>query len=260
MELIDVIVLAVIQGLTEFLPVSSSGHLVAARVLFNIPDVQGNAFDAFLHLGTLLAVLVYFRRVWWGMVRGIAVGDDEGRDKRELAAKLALATVPAAVVGYALQNTGGEWWRSSTSVAFGLLSTAMMLLAVDLINKRIKTIARANFLDAVLIGLAQIVALIPGVSRSGVTMAAGRARGLSRRQSATFSFLMSAPIIAGAGLSSLSLLTVGNWQLSQLLLAFIVSFVAGVVAIRVVLKVVERIAFWPFAIYLLVLSLWLFNV
>lgn len=251
----DVVVLAVVQGLTEFLPVSSSGHLVVARVLFGIPDVKGNAFDAFLHLGTLAAVLVYYWRVWWGMLRGIMVRDKEGQDKRELAAKLAIATVPAAVVGYA----GWEWveevFRQPTVVATGLLGTAIVLAAVDLAARQIKTVPRASFRDAAIIGLAQVVALLPGISRSGVTIAAGRWQGLTRRQAASFSFLLSAPIIAGAGLTSLgSLIGGGGYSMSMLLLGLVVSFVAGLAAIFFLLKVIERVSFVPFAVYLLLVA------
>lgn len=250
----QVFVLAVVQGLTEFLPISSSGHLVAARVLFGIPDVEGNAFDAFLHLGTLLAVLAYYWRVWWGIGRGLVVNDGEGRDKRELAAKLAIATVPAAVVGYLGQDAVGSLLRSAPVVAGGLLLTGVALLVVDMVARRTITIRRASFGDALLVGIAQVTALVPGVSRSGVTIAAGRARGLSRGQAATFSFLLSAPIIAGAGLASLSSLATGSFAVGQLLIGLIVSFLAGLVAIRLLLRLIERMAFWPFIIYLFLLA------
>ncbi|MFH1354228.1 MAG: undecaprenyl-diphosphate phosphatase [bacterium] len=254
MEIGQVFVLAIVQGLTEFLPISSSGHLVAARMLFDIPDAGGNAFDAFLHLGTLLAVLLYYWRVWWGIGRGLVVNDGEGRDKQELAAKLAIATVPAAVVGYLGQNMFGSLLRSSQVVAGGLLLTGIVLLIVDVAARRTATIRRASFGAALFIGLAQVVALVPGVSRSGMTMAAGRAWGLSRGQAATFSFLLSAPIIAGAGLASLLSLTTGNFAVSQLLIGLAVSFLAGLAAIRLLLRLIKRVAFWPFIIYLFLLS------
>ncbi len=260
MEISEVLILAVVQGLTEFLPVSSSGHLVIARVLLGIPDIEGNAFDAFLHLGTLLAVLVYYWRVWAGLLRGLVVSDKEARDKRELAAKLAVATVPAAVVGYLAQDVVSTLLRSPQVVAGGLILTGGALLVVDVMKRR-ATVHRASFYDAWLIGLVQAVALVPGISRSGVTIAAGRARGLSRKQAATFSFLLSAPIIAGAGLVSLSgLARNGNFAIGQLLTGFLVSFGAGLVAIWVLLKLVERVTFWPFIVYLFLLSGLLFYV
>lgn len=260
MEISEVVILAVVQGLTEFLPISSSGHLVIARVLLGITDIEGNAFDAFLHLGTLLAVLVYYWRVWRGLLRGLAVSDTEGRDKRDLAAKLAVATVPAAVAGYLAQDAFGTLLRSPQVVAGGLIVTGGALLIADVMAKR-TTVRRASFYDAWLIGLVQAVALVPGISRSGVTIAAGRARGLSRKQAATFSFLLSAPIIAGAGLFSLSSLAMnGSFAIWQLLTGLVVSFGAGLAAIWVLLKLVERVTFWPFIIYLFLLSGLMFYV
>lgn len=260
MEVSEIVILAVVQGLTEFLPISSSGHLVMARALLDITDIEGSAFDAFLHLGTLLAVLVYYWRVWAGLLRGLVASDAEGRDKRNLAAKLAVATVPAAVAGYLARDAVGTLLRSPQTVAGGLLLTGGVLLVVDVMAKR-TTARRASFYDAWLIGLVQAVALVPGISRSGVTIAAGRARGLSRKQATTFSFLLSAPIIAGAGLASLSSLA-GNdsFAVWQLLTGFMVSFGAGLVAIWALLRLVERVTFWPFVVYLFLLSGLMFYV
>jgi len=255
MDFGEVIVLGLVQGLTEFLPVSSSGHLVAARLLFNISDIEGNAFDAFLHLGTLLAVLVFYWRVWWGIGRGIVVNDIEGKDKRELAAKLALATVPAAIAGYLWQANVESFFRSAVSVSVGLLVTAAALASVEILVRREMTIKRASFFDAVLIGLAQVVALMPGASRSGITIAAGRARGLSRGQATKFSFLLSAPIIAGAGLAHIGQLAVGgSFTFGQLVLGFVISFGAGLLAIFSLLKIAEKMSFWIFVVYLIGLA------
>lgn len=255
MQTLDVVILGLVQGLTEFLPVSSSGHLVAARVFFGISDAGGNSFDAFLHLGTLLAVLVYYWQVWVGIIRGLFVKDEEGSDKKELAAKLALATVPGAVVGYLAQDGVASYFRDPTIVAVGLFITAAALFFMDRLAKSAVSIARASFKDATIIGLAQVLALVPGISRSGITMAAGRARGLSRKQAATFSFLLSAPIIAGAGLSSLaSMFQSGGVVIGELLLGFAVSFVSGIAAIYLLLKIVQKVAFMPFVVYLVVLA------
>ena len=251
----EVIILGLVQGLTEFLPVSSSGHLVAARLLFGVSDAGGSIFDAFLHLGTLLAVMVYFWRVWWGIVRSLGKKDDESFDKRELVAKLVLATMPAAAAGYFWQDYVASVLRSNISVALGLVVTAVALMAVDLFAKKVATINRASFFDAFIIGVAQVLALVPGVSRSGVTIVAGRARGMSRKQAVIFSFLLSAPIIAGAGLVSLSSIVIGGvFSLEQLLLGFLVSFLGGMVAIHLLLRIVERVSFLPFVFYLLGLA------
>jgi undecaprenyl-diphosphatase len=255
MGISEIIILGLVQGLTEFLPVSSSGHLVAVRLLFGVSDMEGSAFDAFLHLGTLLAVLVYYWRVWWGITRSIFKNDVEGADKRQLAVKLALATVPAAIAGYFLQDYIANVFRSNTSVAFGLGITAVILAFVDLLAKKPKVTKRASFSDAIFIGLAQVLALVPGVSRSGTTIAAGRSRGLSRKQAVAFSFLLSAPIIAGAGLMSVgSIVSGGAFSVGQLTLGLAVSFLGGLTAIHFLLKFIERISFLPFTFYLLGLA------
>lgn len=261
MPLSQVLLLALVQGLTEFLPVSSSGHLLVVRLLFGIPDIDGQLFDAFLHLGTLMAVLVYYWNVWWGIARSVARNDVEGKDKRELFAKLSIATVPAAIAGYLFENGIAEYFRGTTTLAVSLLTTAALLVVGDMFSSRRLTLARVRFSDAVLIGLAQVVALVPGISRSGVTMAAGRVRGLSRTQATKFSFLMSAPIIAGASLHSLAaLLSTATFPLSELWWGFVVSFLSGLLAIWFLMKVVERISFIPFALYLCLVAGYLFYV
>lgn len=255
MELSSTVFLAVIQGLTEFLPVSSSGHLLAARILFGLSDNNGVALDAWLHLGTLGAVLWYFRSVWWGMARGLIGSDPEGRERRELAGKLALATVPAAIVGYLFQAQVAQVFRTPRWLMISLVVTAMALVLAELTSRDGKRKSRASWRDAWYIGLAQVVALLPGVSRSGVTIAAGRWRGLSRRQATTFSFLMSAPIIAGAGLASIGPLWGATvFPISLLLIAVLVSFVSGLAAIYLLLRFIERISLLPFALYLVLLA------
>jgi len=255
MQLGDVVVLALTQGLTEFLPVSSSGHLVIVRLFFGISDIEGTSFDAFLHLGTLCAVLIYYRSVWYGMMRSLFVRDEEGKDKQDLFVKIAVATVPGAVAGYFFQDSIEHYFRSPVMLSAGLVITALSLLFGDLMYRRSKTIRRAELKDAALIGLAQAVALIPSISRSGLTIAAGRWRGLDRVQAANFSFLMSAPIIAGAGLAGLSqLINNGNFLPRDFLVGFIVSLVAGLLSVHLLIKLVQKISFKPFAVYLLALS------
>lgn len=255
MTILEVVVLGIIQGLTEFLPVSSKGHLLAARLLFGIDDTGGLPFDAFLHLGTLVAVLVYYWRVWRGIARAVTRNDEEGKDKRELFAKLCVATLPAGIVGYVFQQELLAHLRNPQLLAAGFLGTAAVLGFFDHYARRQASLNRAGYKDALIIGLAQIAALLPGVSRSGMTMAAGRARGLSRTQAANFSFLMSAPIILGAGLSSLtSLLSVTTVPLSHLLVGFVASCVSGLLAIDVLLKIVKRTSYTPFIVYLVIMA------
>jgi len=257
MTLSEIIVLSLVQGLTEFLPISSSGHLVVVRQLWGIGDQGGNAFDAWLHLGTLLAVLVYFRTTWFKILRSLVTKEGD-KDKRGLAGKLVVATVPAAVAGYLWQGQVAGQFRTINTVIIGLLVTALALAVVEIRSRRRSEKRQPGYRDALLIGLAQIIALVPGVSRSGITMAAGRGRGLSRKQAATFSFLMSAPIIAGAGLASLGSLAAGGFSALELGVGILVSLGAGIFAIDGLLKLVEKYSYWPYIIYLvgLVLVLW----
>ncbi len=247
--------MAAVQGLTEFLPVSSSGHLIIARLLFNISDVQGTFFDAFLHLGTLLAVLVYFRRTWRAILQGIFVRSGAAAGQRQMAVALVAGTIPGGIAGFFLADVISRVWRSAADVALGLAVTAAVLLSADYVARKNQPGRAVVLQDAWYIGLAQAVALLPGISRSGITMAAGCWRGLSRRQAAEFSFLLSAPIIAGAGLSSLGSVTAnGAYAASQLAVALFVSFCTGWLAIDWLLKIVTRFTFLPFAVYLLVLA------
>lgn len=251
MSLTDIVILALTQGSTEFLPISSSGHLAIVRLLFGIPDTDGTTFDAFLHLGTLAALLVYYWRVWRGMFRSVFVQDTEGQDKQQLFAKLAVATVPGAIAGYFWQNSIDAFLRSPLMLAGGLVITALTLLLADTVAKSTRSIYRADFKDAVYIGLAQAVALVPSISRSGMTIAAGRWRGLSRQQATHFSFLMSAPIIAGAGLASLGqLLLNNNFTALEIVIGFGISFLAGLASVHTFIKLMEKVSLLPFVIYL----------
>lgn len=238
--------LGLVQGLTEFLPVSSSGHLAILQLWWQVADSHSLAFDAFLHLGTLLAVLVYFRQVWWGIWRNW-----------DLAKKLLIATVPGAAAGYVLENRLENWLTAPRWLALGFLVSAAVLLLSDwwASRNRMAPKEQAGVVDAFWIGLAQAVALVPAISRSGMTIAAGQGRGLPRQEAVRFSFLMSAPIIAGAGLSSLPALMHSQvYPPVHLFVGFLAAFVAGLAAIAFLLKVIERISFWPFAVYLVILS------
>lgn len=255
----EVTILGLVQGLTEFLPVSSSGHLIVARLLFRIPDVAGTATDAFLHLGTLLAVLVYYWRVWWGIVRGFFVRDAEGNDKRQLLGKLLVATIPAALTGYFLKDYADQVFRGPTVVAGGFLVTAAAFFIAEALQRRQLALKRAGWREAFIVGLFQIISLVPGISRSGITIASGQAQGLSRAQAAHFSFLMSVPIIAGAGVGTLpALLEAQAHSFNTLLVGFFVSLIAGVLAIHALLHLARRISFKPFAIYLLAMAVIVF--
>ncbi len=265
MTLLNVAILAIVQGLTEFLPVSSSGHLLLVRLLFNVSDVNGSIFDAFLHLGTLGAVLIYFRHIWWHIIRSLFKLKGETDDSRGLLWNLVLATIPAALVGYFLENIVATTFRTPYTLAFSFGFTALILWFSDtsggLPDQEKSNYSKPRFekisnSSALFIGLWQIVALIPGISRSGITIAAGRWQKLSRVQATTFSFLLSAPIIAGAGLHSLpAVISTPDYVASQLVIGFFLALISGLIAMHILLKLIERISFRPFAVYLTILAI-----
>jgi len=203
-DLLEAAVLGIVQGLTEFLPVSSTGHLILTEKFLGISEDEfGLQFDAAIHLGTLAAVLVYFRRTavtlaraW---LRSIAARDwQESLDSR-LAWLLIAGTAPAAVAGAAIESTAESAFRSPELVAAMLVIFCLPLHLAERLGAQRRGIGDAGPADALLVGAAQAIALVPGVSRSGITISAGMLAGLRREEAAVFAFLLSAPIIAGAG-------------------------------------------------------------
>lgn len=257
MDLIQAIVLALVQGLTEILPISSSGHLVLVPHLLGWPD-QGLAFDVALHVGTLIAVITYFRREVLGMAQswtGSLVGrplDDNSR----FAWRLVLATIPAAVAGLLLGGLIEEHLRSPKVIIFTLIGFGLLLGWADWRAPEGRSEMQTGWREALIIGCAQALALIPGTSRSGVTMTAGRFLGLSRIGAARFSFLMSIPVILIAGAYKLLQLALGDvppdWGMMAIGMA--VAFFSTLVSIHVLLRLVQRVGFMPFVIYRLLLG------
>ncbi|WP_339459027.1 undecaprenyl-diphosphate phosphatase [Pseudomonas sp. EA_105y_Pfl2_R69] len=260
MNPLETIALALIQGLTEFLPISSSAHLILPSQVLGWAD-QGLAFDVAVHVGTLLAVACYFRHevkrllvAWYGSLGG--VHNQESR----LAWQIAVATLPAMAFGLLASEqiehyARSAWVIASTTILFGLL-----LWWADSRARQAKDEYQASWKDAAIIGFAQVLALIPGTSRSGITMTAALMLGLSRTAAARFSFLMSIPIIVMAGsYEGLKLVEAGdavNW--TQIGLGTLVSFVSALLCIHWFLKLLERISMLPFVIYRLCLGLGLF--
>ena len=209
MSFIQIIVLAIVQGVTEFLPISSSGHLILGSWLFGWPD-QGLFFDAAVHAGTLIAVLVYFRREWIQMATGL-VGDKQvvidnvggGIPARLLAILIVAGTVPLVIIAPLIKDSLENDFRDPTAVGWLLVATAFALIVGELFGKYIhkKTIGIQSLKvrEGFTIGLIQILAAFPGISRSGVTMVAGMAAGLTRESAARFSMLLATPAITGAG-------------------------------------------------------------
>lgn len=262
MDWFQALVLAVIQGLTEFLPVSSSGHLVLPSALLGWPD-QGLAFDVAVHVGSLLAVVLYFReelsRMLFSTVHAVLPGsplDSAQRDDVRLAALVVLATVPAGLAGVLFDdfieaNLRGASVLAATTIGFGLL-----LGAADRFAGERRQLAKMGASVALVIGLAQALALIPGTSRSGITITAALFLGFSRSDAAHFSFLLSVPLIAAAGLlKGLELLSLGeavDWGLIGL--GVVASGLTAYACIHTFLSLVERIGMMPFVIYRLLLG------
>jgi undecaprenyl-diphosphatase len=207
-DILKAIALGVVQGLTEFLPVSSTAHLIIAEDVLGIDDERyGLAFDASLHMGTLAALLAYFGGRWFRLIgagaqalvhRAGASRSSEDPDGR-LAWLIVLGTLPAAAIGFAFERQIEDHLRSPWLIASMLIAFSGVFVAAERLGRREHGIERLGALDALIVGVAQAVALVPGVSRSGATISAGLLRGYDRRDAATFAFLLSAPVIAGAG-------------------------------------------------------------
>jgi undecaprenyl-diphosphatase len=255
------IVLGVVQGATEFLPVSSSGHLILVPRLLGWPD-QGLAFDAAVHLGTVLALLIYFT----GDLRQLAAGILEGRPAdRHLAAGVVLGSIPAGLAGLAFQRAIESQLRSVTVVAASTILWALVLWWADrrAAGNRVRDLREVGIGRALVVGFAQPLALIPGTSRSGITLSAGLFAGLDRATAARFAFLLGLPITMAAGLLEASALvragSTGN-GLGVIALGVATSFVAGLAAIRFLVSYLQRRTLLVFVVYRIalgVLLLWI---
>ncbi len=238
------ILLGLLQGATEFLPVSSSGHLILAESFFKIRQA-GLAYDISLHMGTLLAILVYFRKDWLAMLGAclrLSSRASEDTENRRLLVLVIIATIPAAVAGVLLEDYAESTFRVPLLVACTLAGVGALMLYADRSGRRERGLKSLTMTDAVIIGVAQAFAVIPGVSRSGSTMTAGLFRGLDRPAAARFSFLMSAPIIAGAGLvNGLKLLHTGlaPGQASFFLTGFVASALSGYAFVAFLMRYLE---------------------
>ena len=256
MPIEQIIVLALIQGITEFLPISSSGHLILAPALFGWAD-QGVLTDVMTHMGSLLAVLVYFWRDVLAMLRGCieAARGMITRDGR-LAFYLVIGTIPIVIVGAIVKLTGlTDYLRSPALVAWNAIIFGLLLYIADRFGLMRRTMAEMTWKPAVIIGIAQALSLNPGTSRSGITMTAGRALGFVRTEAARFSFLLSIPATAAAGI-----LIIGNavergepvtWDA---VLAGALTFVVALATIAALMQIVRRVSFLPFVIYRVLLG------
>lgn len=250
------VILGTVQGLAEFLPISSSAHLVLVPWLFGWTD-PGLAFDVALHLGTLLALLIYYWRQWLDMALSLFRSDP---DSRRLLALLIVASVPGAIIGLLFEKQAETVFRSPVLIASAMALLGVLLWAVDIMGAQNRRIANMTLIDAVLIGLSQALAIVPGVSRSGATITMARIIGLERQDSANFSFLMATPIIAGAGLVEIRKILREPIHATVTISGFIAATVFGLIAIAALVKFVRTRTYQPFAWYRIVAALIVFAV
>lgn len=252
MDWLQTVVLAIVQGVTEFLPVSSSAHLVLVPVLTGWPD-QGLAFDVALHVGSLVAVLWYFRHDLLHMSRGFVQSLVQRRlnQNGRLAWAVLLGTIPVGLAGLLLNDVVSTYLRSPVVLAVGMIVFGLLLWWADRLPNRTRTVDEMRWRDVVIVACAQALALIPGTSRSGITLTAGLVAGLNREAAARFSFLLSIPVIVLAGgLETIELVqqqTSVDWP--AILLGTLVSAVSAYLCIRVFLAFIQRIGMFPFVLY-----------
>ncbi len=246
MSVFQAIVLGVVQGLTEFLPVSSSGHLIFFPAFFGWED-QGVVFDTVIHLGTLLAVLFYFRKTLLSLIRD-----------RHLLELIIASMIPAGFVGPLWGERIEYLFRSPQVVAWSLIGWGVVLGFADWYGKRQTKDTDVQWKHAILMGVSQALALIPGTSRSGITMSAGLFSGLKREKAAEFSFLMSIPIIAaagGAGLRHLAAAADGSVAVTPFVFGFLASAVSGFFAVKGLLRFLTKHGFLPFVVYRIIVGI-----
>ncbi len=261
MDILEILILGFVQGIAEFLPISSSAHLIIFRDIFGIGSgMSANmnlTFDIALHFGTLLAIGVFFFKDFIKMIqKGFTKGvkDDDGKILWYLVA----ATIPAAIVGVLFEEAIENVVRSNyVVIAIALAVMGIIIYLADKFSKETKTIKKMTLKDAILVGCSQVFALIPGFSRSGTTIAAGRVLGLDRESAAKFSFFLSAPVVLGAVCLQLikgTTFSVIAANLGTFILGILVSFVIGLLCIKYLLKYLQKHNFKIFMIYRVVLA------
>ena len=242
--MLEAIVWGLVQGLTEFLPVSSSGHLRVVPELLGL-DPPDLATSALLHLGTLVAVLAFYRRDIGWMARGIRT---DSRARR-MVLMVGVATIPAVLAGTVLVEQVERFQDSSTAVGAALITTGAILLASKFLAERTRSAEEVSTLDSLGVGMAQALALLPGISRSGVVITAGLMRGLSATQAARFGFLMAVPVTLGAGAREAFAVAGAGARIPELIAGTLIAAVSGYWAISLLLRALLRHGLWPFSVY-----------
>ncbi len=256
MHPLTAIFLGIVQGITEFLPISSSGHLALLEHYLKV-EGGGLSFDILLHVGSLLALLFYFRADWLGMAKAMLRPSPYTRLERRLFICLVAASVPGAIAGVLLKHYAETVFRQPWRIALLMGSVGLLLILAERLARHDRPLTNLHLGDALLIGISQAIAVMPGVSRSGITMTTGLFLGFSRESAARFSFLLATPIIAGAGLYDLL-----KWfkhppehlSVTVGVLGFLSALISSYLVIRFLLRYLRRHTFYPFAAYRLVLA------
>lgn len=249
MEIINYILLGIVQGITEFLPISSTAHLILVEKLLKI-RTSGLTVDVALHFGTLIALLFYFRRKYLKLIRDLLKGEIK------LFSLIVIATLPALIIAFLFEKTISTTLRSVNLLAVNLIIFGVLLYMFELISKKSKNIEKINFFDSMIIGIFQAIAVIPGVSRSGITVTGGLLRNFTKESAAEFAFLISAPIIflasAKDGYDILN--NSVNLNIFPLIIGALFSAIVGYFSIIAFLNYLKKNSFLPFVIYRIVLG------
>lgn len=252
MTFLQLLIIAIVQGVTEFLPISSSGHLILIPFFTDMPD-QGPLIDVAVHVGSLLAIILYFWREVKGLAQGglATIGIGEAPEQKRLLWWIAIGTVPAVLLGFFLKQGGWlDSFRSTTLVGCNLIIYGILLGIADRVGRQAKKYEDMSLKDAIIVGLAQAMALIPGTSRSGVTMTAARFLGYERVEAARFSFLLSIPAVAGAGtLAVLDLADASAAMQYDALLAGAMTFVAAFATMAFLMRFLRHASMLVFVLY-----------
>ncbi|HEV2011747.1 MAG TPA: undecaprenyl-diphosphate phosphatase [Candidatus Limnocylindria bacterium] len=246
------VILGLVQGLTEFLPVSSTAHLILVSDALKLdPEKFGLSFDVALHIGTALAVLLYFAGTWIGLLLDVL------RGRWRLPLVIIVGTIPAAIAGVLFETAVSTTLRGAVYIAIGLLVGSAIFVLAERVGSRTRRLDRATLVDAVIIGVAQAIALIPGISRSGITISAGLFRGLERGDATRLAFLLATPVILGAGVKTLldaRKLSGLTAQLDIVVIGFAVSFIAGLASVAFMVRYLRTHSLKVFVIYRVALA------
>ncbi len=243
--------MGIVQGITEFLPISSSGHLVLLQKMFGIKEPP-IFFDTLIHFATILAVIFYLRKEIWSVLKGL-----NKKENQRLVLLILLATIPAVVVGFSMKDEIDEIFNSLSLLAVSFLITALILFLTKFFENGKKNLEKLSWLDSLLIGIFQALAILPGVSRSGGTISAGFFRGLDRTSAFKFSFLMAVPVILGAMVLQLAYVDINSLRnnLIQNFLGFAAALISGFLSLKLLEVITIKGKFHYFSFYCLVLSI-----